>query len=168
MTITKAGGALCGALLVFLLGKWGAEELYHMSGGYGEDRAMGYAIEVADAPAEEEEEEVDLAAVLADGDAGRGERAFNKCAACHKLEDGANGVGPHLYAVVDREIGIVDGFNYSGALSEQDAEAWTPETLYAFLENPRGWAPGTSMAFAGLSRSGERADLIAYLETFGN
>lgn len=169
MTITKAGGALCGALLIFLLGKWGAEELYHMGGGHGEDHAMGYAIQVDDAPAEEEvEEEIDVAAVLAEGDAGSGERVFNKCAACHKLEDGANGVGPHLYGVVNRTIGAVDGFSYSGALTEQDAEAWTPETLFAFLESPRNWAPGTSMSFAGLGKVDDRADLIAYLQTIGN
>ena len=29
MTVTKAGGALCGAFLIFLLGKWAAETLYH-------------------------------------------------------------------------------------------------------------------------------------------
>jgi cytochrome c len=171
MTITKAGGALCGALLIFLLGKWGAELLYHTGGGhYGEDHASGYAIQVDDGAAAdaEPEEELDLATVLANGDAGKGERVYNKCRACHKLEDGANATGPHLYGVVNREIGAVDGFGYSGALSEQGADVWTPETLYAFFEDPRGWAPGTSMSFAGLNKSEDRADLIAYLSTIGN
>ena len=170
MTITKAGGALCGALLIFLLGKWGAETLYHMGGGHGEDHASGYAIQVDDGAAEEpvEEEPVDVATLLAEGDAGRGERVFNQCRACHKLEDGANATGPHLYGVVGRDIGAVDGFGYSGALSEQGAEAWTPETLYAFLEAPRSWAPGTTMSYSGLSDPEDRANLIAYLSTFGN
>jgi cytochrome c len=170
MTITKAGGALCGALLIFLLGKWGAETLYHIGGGHGEDHASGYVIQVddgAEAEPEEEEEEVDVVSILAAGDAGKGERVFNKCRACHKLEDGANATGPHLYGVVNREIGAIDSFGYSGALNEQEAEIWTPETLYAFLEDPKGWAPGTSMSFAGLDKPEDKANLIAYLETIG-
>ena len=169
MTITKVGGALCGALLIFLLGKWGGELLFHVGGGHGEDHASGYVIQVDDgAEPEEEEEVVDVATILAEGDAGKGERVFNKCKACHKLEDGANATGPHLFGVVGRGIGAVDGFGYSGALSEQGADAWTPETLYAFLEDPKGWAPGTSMSFAGLNKADDRADLIAYLSTVGN
>jgi cytochrome c len=44
---------------------------------------------------------------------------------------------------------------------------WTPEALNAFLENPKGWMPGTKMSFAGLPDVEDRANLIAYLETFG-
>ena len=56
MTLTKVVGSLCGALLVFLLGNWVAEEVYHMGGGHGEEHAAGYYIEVETAEEEAEEE----------------------------------------------------------------------------------------------------------------
>jgi cytochrome c len=169
MTNTKILGAGCGALLLFLLGGWGAELIYHGAGGHGddEDHAQGYVIEVAgsDEP-EEEEVEVDFMEMMASAEMSSGEKIFNKCKACHKLEDGANGTGPHLYGVVDRAIGGVDGFGYSDVLASSD-EAWTIENLQAFLEDPKGWAPGTKMSFSGLKKADERADLIAYLQTIG-
>lgn len=170
MTFTKVVGSFCGALLIFLLGKWAGEELYHVGHqGYGEAE-QAYIIDTGEEEVAEEavaEEEVDLATLLTTVDASRGERVFGKCRACHKVEDGANGTGPHLYNVVGREIGAVEGFGYSGALTEV-AEVWTPENLNAFLENPRGWAPGTAMSFAGLRDPEERAELIAWLDTIGN
>ena len=165
MTLTKATGAVCGSLLVFLLGSWAAETIYSVGGGHGEDHAQGYVIDTG----EEETEEVedtgpDLPALFASAEASKGERVFNQCRACHMVEDGQNGVGPHLYDVVGREVGSVEGYaSYSGALSEA-ADVWTAENLYAFLENPAGWAPGTSMGYAGLSKPEDRANLIAYLD----
>ncbi|MGR3503247.1 c-type cytochrome [Pseudaestuariivita sp.] len=169
MTLTKIVGAFCGAFLIFLLGKSLAEDTYHVGAAhYGdEDHAPGYLIEVAEAEVDEEPEEtVDFAVLLAEADPADGEGVFRACRACHKLEDGENGTGPHLYAVVGREVGAVDGFGYSGALSEV-AEVWTPENLNGFLENPRGWAPGTSMGYSGLRKPEDRANLIAYLDTIG-
>ncbi|WP_104020336.1 c-type cytochrome [Roseovarius nitratireducens] len=165
MTLTKATGAICGSLLVFLLGGWAAESIYSMGGGHGEDHAQGYVIDTGDEGASEEpaDEGPDLAALFAEADAGKGERVFNKCKACHQVEDGANGVGPHLYDVVSRDVGSVGGFGYSGALSEA-ADVWTAENLFAFLENPAGYAPGTSMGFAGLGKPEDRANVIAYLD----
>jgi len=123
---------------------------------------------VIDTGEDDAEEEVvegapDMAAIFAAADASKGERVFNKCKACHMLEDGANGVGPHLYDVVGRDVGAVGGYSYSGALSEA-ADVWTAENLYAFLENPAGYAPGTSMGFAGLGKSEDRANVIAYMD----
>lgn len=163
MTFTKIAGGVCGALLVFLLGKWAAEELYHMD-SHGE---QAYVIEVEGADdAAEAEPEVDFATLLASADVDKGARVFRKCSACHKLEQGENGTGPYLYAVVNREKASVDGFNYSDALASMDG-AWTPENLDGFLERPAAYAPGTSMSFAGLRKPEERADLIAYLATIG-
>lgn len=166
MTLTKTLGAFCGALLVFLLGNWAAETLYSMGGGHGDEHAQGYVIETAssEAPAEEEEAAPDFGEVFASADPGKGERVFNKCRACHKLEDGANGTGPHLYGVVGRDVGSVDGFGYSGALVEV-ADVWTPENLSGFLENPSNYAPGTKMGFAGLRDIEDRANVIAYLQS---
>jgi cytochrome c len=86
---------------------------------------------------------------------------FRKCSACHKL-DGSDGVGPHLNGVVGRDKGSVAGFGYSGTLAGMEGD-WTVENLYGFLENPKGYAPGTTMGFAGLKKPQDKADLIAYL-----
>jgi cytochrome c len=163
MTFTKAAGGICGALLVFLLGKWAAEELYHV-GLHGE---ASYAIEVESEETAEAEEEVDFETVLASASPEDGAKVFRKCSACHKLEQGANATGPYLYGVVGRDKGAAEGYGYSDTLASMDG-AWTPENLSAFLEKPSDYAPGTSMAFAGLKKVEERADVIAYLESIGN
>ena len=111
-------------------------------------------------------EEVDFAALLAAADPAKGEKVFGKCRACHKLEAGANATGPYLHGVVGRAVDAATGYSYSGAL-EQVAQEWTPENLNGFLENPKAYAPGTTMGFAGLKSAEERANLIAYLATFG-
>jgi cytochrome c len=173
MTMTKILGAACGSLLIFLLGGWAAELIYHGGGGHGDDhgeKVQGYKIEVASADseaAEEVEEEVDFASLMTDADAAKGEKVFSKCKARHKLEDGANGTGPHLYNIVGREIGVVDGFGYSEVLAGKAGEPWDVANLEAFLADPKGWAPGTKMSFAGLKKPTDRANLIKYLESIG-
>lgn len=167
MTMTKVAGALCGSLLVFLLGAWAAEELYHTGGGhgYGDEVKQGYAIEVETASAGAAVEEgPSLEELLAAADLGKGEKVFGKCKACHKLEDGANGTGPHLFNVVDRAVGVQDGFAYSGAMVAV-AETWSAENLDGFLASPKKFAPGTKMGFGGLKKPADRANLIAYLAT---
>lgn len=171
MTITKLGGGVLGALLFFLLGNWAAEGLYHTGpAGHGdEEHAMGYYIATGDdAPAEEEvvEEEPDFAELLAAADPAKGEKVFSKCKACHKLEEGANGTGPYLYGVVGRAVASVDGFGYSDVVTGLGG-AWGTEELNAFIENPKGYAPGTKMSFKGISKATDRANLIAFLQTIG-
>ena len=48
------------------------------------------------------------------------------------------------------------------------AETWTPENLNAFLTKPAGFAPGTTMGFAGLPKIEDRANVIAYLDSLDN
>ena len=164
MTMTKVAGGVCGTLLVFLLGKWAAETIYRGGGHHGDEEHAAYVIETdQDNGAAEEEATVDVATLIAAGDAAKGERIFGKCRACHKI-DGGKASGPYLNGVVGRAIGSVDGFGYSGALN-QVGETWTDENLFAFLESPRGVASGTSMGFAGLKKPEDRANLIAYLAT---
>ena len=170
MTATKIVGALCGALLVYLMVVWVSEGLFHSGGGHGDDHAQAYVIDTGDDGGHGEaevEEGPAFAELLAAADAGKGEKVFSKCKACHKLEDGANGTGPFLYGIVGRGIGDVDGFGYSDVMASND-DVWSPENLDGFLENPKAWAPGTKMAFAGLKKPTDRANLVAYLETIGN
>jgi cytochrome c len=161
MTITKAFASVCGALLVLLLGGWAAEGLYNVDHG-GEP---GYAIVIEDdggAEAEEDVVEVAFADIYATADASAGERLWRQCSACHQL-NGADGVGPHLNGVVGRPKHAIDGFNYSDALRGLEGD-WTPENLSNFIENPRSYAPGTAMSYAGMRDIEDRANLIAYLE----
>lgn len=165
MTVTKAGGALCGSLLVFMLGGWAASALYSTGGGgHGGEVHQAYVIDTGAGEAEVVEEGPDFATLFAAADPAAGERAFAKCRACHKI-DGTNGTGPHLDGVVDRAKAAADGFGYSDALKAMADTAWTPENLNAFLTNPRAYAPGNKMSFAGLPRTDERVNLIAYLAT---
>ena len=103
------------------------------------------------------------AEILAQGDPAAGEKVFRKCKACHTVEeDGPNRVGPNLYGIVGASVAAVDGFRYSGALTDHGGD-WTPDRLATFLANPRKAVPGTKMSFAGLRKSEDQADVIAYL-----
>jgi len=106
----------------------------------------------------------DFATVLASADPAAGEKVFAKCKACHKL-DGTDGTGPHLNGVVGRAKASAAGFAYSEALLAMVGDAWTPENLDGFLTNPKGYAPGTKMSFAGLPKVEDRASVVAYLAT---
>lgn len=169
MTITKTVGAICGALLVFLLGNFFAGELYTVGPGEGAhdgEHAQGYAIEVAEASTGEAgsaEPEVPFAEVYAAADAGAGEGLWRQCAACHNLE-GVNATGPYLNGVVDRPKHAVEDYAYSEALLSQEG-AWTPENISAFILAPSDYAPGTKMAYRGMDDAQDRANLIAYLAT---
>ncbi|MEQ9314251.1 MAG: c-type cytochrome [Henriciella sp.] len=112
-----------------------------------------------------EEEVYDLGALLAAADATAGQRSFQaKCTTCHTIEQGApNGTGPNLYGVVGASHAHVAGFGYSSGMQALSSEPWTYEDLDSWLNNPSGYVSGTSMAFAGLRRDDERANVIAYL-----
>lgn len=168
MTMTKTLGAVCGSLLVFLLGGWVASSLYHVGAeGHGAEGELtqAYSIETGEeeAPAAEEEGP-DFATVLASADAAAGEKVFAKCKSCHNL-DGKDATGPHLNGVVDRQKAAAAGYAYSEALVAMSADAWTPENLNGFLTSPKNYAPGTKMSFAGLPKVEDRANVIAYLAT---
>jgi len=165
MTFTKVLGGLCGSLLVFLLGSWVAEEMYHTGGKHG-DEQQAYAIEVESDEAEVEVEEVSFDEAFAAADIDKGKKLWRQCSACHKQADGANGTGPHLYNVVGRDKGSVDGYGYSGVLASMEGD-WTPENLNGFLESPKNYAPGTIMGYRGMAKIEDRASLIAYLQTNG-
>jgi S-disulfanyl-L-cysteine oxidoreductase SoxD len=98
-----------------------------------------------------------------------GEKVFKKCAACHKVGEGArNGTGPVLNGIIGLAAGQIDGFKYSDALKTagNGGLIWTEDTLSAFLADPRGYIKGNRMSFAGLKKDEERTAVIAYLSTF--
>jgi cytochrome c2 len=98
----------------------------------------------------------------ADGDAARGEARFQDCAACHKLEAGANNVGPSLHGIFTRKAGELADFRYSPAI-KRSGITWTPQTLDTFITDPQALVPANRMPYAGMASADDRADLIAYL-----
>ena len=125
----------------------------------------------ASAPTEDAaaaEPEMPGAEILAQGDPAAGEKVFRKCKACHTVEeDGPSRVGPNLYGIVGASVAAVDGFRYSGALTDHGGD-WTPDRLAAFLANPRKAVPGTKMSFAGLRKPEDQPDVIAYLASLSD
>ena len=102
------------------------------------------------------------ASARADGDPARGEARFQECAACHKLDSGANEVGPTLHGIFARKAGTLADFRYSPAM-KRSGIVWTPETLDKYLADPQGLIPANRMPYAGMADARDRADLIAYL-----
>ena len=103
---------------------------------------------------------------LASGDAAAGEKVFKKCKACHVVDAEKHKTGPHLVNLMGRTAGSADGFKkYSDAMKSSGI-VWNEETLDAYLENPKAYVKGTRMAFAGLRKEEDRANVIAYLKSY--
>lgn len=102
---------------------------------------------------------------LASADAKKGESVAKQCNACHTFNDGgAVKTGPNLYGIVNRDAGKAAGFGYSANMAAL-GKKWDFELLDQFLTNPKGLVAGTKMAFAGIAKPDQRADLIAYLNS---
>ena len=129
----------------------------------------GYAVEVEQVSSgsastkDVVEKVVDIAALMALGDVASGEKIFKKCAACHSINKGGkHKIGPALYNVVGRKVGIVEDYKYSKALIAYEKD-WTFEELNGFLIKPAKHIKGTKMAYAGLRKEADRASVIKYL-----
>ncbi|MEM9043182.1 MAG: c-type cytochrome [Pseudomonadota bacterium] len=163
--LNMVAGSAIGALLVFmLLGFFGGKIFDTRGGHHDHDEPLAFAVEIESGDTEVEVVSIDYAALVASSDTGAGEKLFRGCAACHKVADGANGVGPHLHGLLGRDIASVGGYAYSGVLEGKEGD-WGLENLSAFLENPKGWAPGTKMGYAGMRDAEDRVNLIAWLNT---
>jgi cytochrome c len=166
--INKVLGAVLGTLLITLA-------LNIVAGGLfapKKPEKAGYEIAVTEqpagggaaAPAKEEPIEV----LLSKASAEKGATVAKKCLACHDFtKGGPNKVGPNLYGIVNRERGSHEGFSYSSAMKAKGGK-WTIQDLNTYLENPRVFVPGTAMAFAGLTKGTDRADILAYLNTLSD
>ena len=124
---------------------------------------MGYPIEGVVAEGEGGEAAKPIEFYLASADPAKGEQVFKKCAACHNADKGGpNALGPNLWGAVGKPHGHVPGFAYSDALKKVPG-TWDWKALDAWLANPKKYAPGTKMTFAGLGNPEDRANIIAFL-----
>lgn len=157
---TIAGWVLF-AGIVALGGSLVAGEVFH-----GErPEKMGYPIEGVEAEGEGGEAEQPIEFYLASADAAKGADVFKKCQACHTVDQGgANGLGPNLWATMGKPHGHVPGFAYSDALKGVPG-TWDWKAMSDWLANPKKYAPGTKMTFAGLSNPQDRANVIAFLNS---
>tara|TARA_B100000575_G_C22885317_1_gene515537 strand:- start:208 stop:750 length:543 start_codon:yes stop_codon:yes gene_type:complete len=153
------------ALLIIGIGKL-SDIIFYVE----KPKTPGYAVEVDNAVntitksiSETTEDKIDISSLMALGDLNHGEKVFKKCAACHSIvKGGKNNIGPALYNVVGRKVGVVNDYKYSKALSAYEKE-WTFEELNGYLIKPAKWIKGTKMAFAGLRKEKDRASVILYL-----
>lgn len=104
---------------------------------------------------------------LKTADAAAGEKTAKVCTACHSFANtGDNKVGPGLWEVVNRKPGTHEGFKYSqGMTTFGETHTWDFATLDVYLTNPKAEVPGNKMAFAGLKKPEDRANVIAYLRS---
>jgi cytochrome c len=106
--------------------------------------------------------------MMAAADMSKGEAIFKKCVACHTIaQGGANGIGPNLWGTVGKPLASHAGFAYSDALKSKGG-TWTFEALNEWLSNPKKYAPGNKMTFAGLGNPEERAAVMLYLNSQGS
>ncbi len=137
-------------------------KLYHSE----EPEKPGFVIEAAEA-AGGADAGPSLNTLLASADVAAGEKVFAKCTACHTITPGgAAGVGPNLHGIMGKGIGA-GGFAYSPGLKAVGG-TWSFEQMDAWLTNPKKFAEGTKMSFAGLSKGEDRANVIAYLNAQGS
>jgi cytochrome c len=166
--VNKILGAVLGTLLGVLSINIAAGAIFAPT----QPAKPGYDVAVpeqapAGKPAEPEKQQP-IEQLLANADLGRGENAAKKCQACHTFtKGGRNMVGPNLWGVVGRPRASEPGFNYSAAMKGKGGN-WAIDELNQFIANPRGFIPGTNMTFAGIQRGGERADVIAYLNSLSD
>jgi cytochrome c len=92
----------------------------------------------------------------------KGKAVFEQCAACHSLDGTGDYDGPTLKGVIGRKAGSLEDYRYSAAMKRSDV-VWDAVTLDKYVADPQALIPGNRMAFAGISDTTQREDLIAFL-----
>lgn len=165
---TIAGWALFAGIAALGLGS--LSKHYYEADKAERPAKMGYAIAGVEAePGAAVAKELPIEQRLATGDAKKGEATFAKCTACHSIANGgANGIGPNLWAILGDGIAVGrGGYAFSDSLKGHSGK-WDFAELDKWLTNPKAYADGTKMSFAGLSDAQDRANVILYLNSQGS
>ncbi|WOI32683.1 c-type cytochrome [Tritonibacter scottomollicae] len=118
---------------------------------------------------------------LAEGDAEKGEKAFNKCKSCHQIVSDTDETivrggrtGPNLWGIAGRQAGTVEDFRYGDDLvaAGEAGLVWDEAKFVAYVQDPRGFlkeelddsGAKSKMSFR-VKKGGE--DVYAYLAQFG-
>ena len=97
-----------------------------------------------------------------------GKKVSSKCTACHGFNSGGgNRIGPNLWNILGMKKANAAGFNYSDSLKSIGGN-WTISDMNAWLKSPKKYAPGNAMAFVGLRKDKDRANLMAYLNSMAD
>lgn len=176
LEINKIAAAILLAGLIGMVAGKASEFLYyggpkHAGGEHEEKR--GYKVEVTEETttgAAAPTGPADISALYASADIEAGKSYFGKkCTTCHTIEKGAaNGVGPNLYGIMGMPVAHHAGFGYSEGLKKHAGDTWSFDNMNHWQWNPRKFAPGTIMAYAGNPKDQERANLIAYLNSMSD
>jgi cytochrome c2 len=109
-----------------------------------------------------------------DYDAGQTRRvreALEACMQCHSFEPsqigGASPNAPNLHEIFGQPIASTDFGYYAATGLKSKSGRWTSDNLEAFLADPEGWAPGTSMQGAGIDDPFVVAEVVRLLEELG-
>jgi cytochrome c len=164
---TVAGCFLASALFALVVGKVSnaVVDPHHL-----EKPALAVAEEApAEAAAPAAAELPPVGPKLAGASVENGKALFVKlCSTCHTIDKGgANKVGPNQWNLVGRKKGSEPGFSYSSGLQAMGGE-WTYEDIDHMIFKPLAYVKGTKMAFAGVPKEQDRADIIAYLRTMND
>jgi cytochrome c len=109
-----------------------------------------------------------IAPLMATADPAAGETVAKKCLSCHSFDQGgAHKVGPNLWNVLGGPVAHAADFAYSDAMASHGG-TWGYEEMNEYLASPRSYVPGTKMAFVGLNKIEDRANLLAYLRTLSD
>lgn len=103
--------------------------------------------------------------LLAEADLDRGQVVAKKCLSCHTFNNGGkDSTGPNLWNIVGNDRARNPSFKYSPAMAGFGG-AWSLESLDEYLRKPGKFVKGTRMAFSGIRKSQDRANLIAYMRS---
>lgn len=116
---------------------------------------------------------------LAEGDAEKGAKEFNKCKSCHAITDPEGNdivkggkTGPNLWGIVGQAVGSVPDFKYGESIVSvgEAGTVWDEESLAEYTRDPAAWLKAATgddgakskMTFK-LAKGNE--DVAAYLAT---